>query len=103
MDLEQPWQIILLKFWAKRNFVLCKDYGYDIATKGGYMGVKNSAAFEFVNYFSNSNWKFINLKIDGEKFLRNNVNKVHLGHFVLKTKTANQVSDAGLIPGEACY
>jgi hypothetical protein len=24
MDLEQPWQLILLKFWAKRNYVLAK-------------------------------------------------------------------------------
>ena len=103
MDLEQPWQLILLKFWAKRNYVLCKDYNYDPSVKGGYIGVKNSAPFEFINCFSNSNWKFINLALDFDKFVRNNVNKVHKGHFILKTKNSSHVRESGLIPNEACY
>jgi hypothetical protein len=103
MDLEQPWQLILLKFWAKRNYVLSRDYKYDLSSKGGYAGVKNSAPFEFVNCFSNSNWKFINLAIDFDKFVRNNVNKVHKGHFILKTKNSSHVKESGLIPNEACY
>lgn len=103
MDLEQPWQLILLKFWAKRNYVLARDYNYDQSTKGGYIGVKNSAPFEFVNCFSNSNWKFTNLAYDFDKFVRNNVNKVHKGHFILKTKNSSHVRESGLIPNEACY
>lgn len=103
MDLEQPWQLIILKFWAKRNYVLAKDYKYDISTKGGYAGVKNSASFEFINCFTNSNWKFVNLGIDCNTFLRTNVNKVHKAHFILKSKNSNHVKDSGLIPNEACY
>ena len=103
MDLEQPWQLILLKFWAKRNYVLCKDFGYDKATRGGYVGVKNSAPFDFVYSFTSSNWKFVNLNIDFNSFLRNNVNKVHKAHFILKSKNSNHVRDSGLIPNEACY
>lgn len=34
MDLDQSWQIILLKFWAKRN--------------GGYRQVKLAPAFNFL-------------------------------------------------------
>ena len=103
MDLEQPWQLILLKFWAKRNYVAAKDYKYDMASKGGYVGVRNSAPFEFVNSFSNSNWKFVNLSIDYKTFLRTNVDKVHKAHFILKSKNSNHVKDSGLIPNEACY
>jgi hypothetical protein len=90
--------LILLKFWAKRNYVLARDYGYDMATKGGYVGVKNSAPFDFVNYFTSSNWKFVNLGIDCASFLRNNVNKVHKAHFILKSKNSSHVKESGLIP-----
>ncbi len=102
MDLEQPWQLILLKLWAKRNFVQAKEYNLGDA-KSGYLGVKNSAPFEFVNCFSNSNWKFVNLSLDFDKFVRGHVNRVHKGHFILKTKNSNAVKDSGLIPNEACY
>ena len=91
MDLEQPWQLILLKFWAKRNYVLAKDYNYDFGTRAGYVGVKNSAPFDFVNCFTNSNWKFVNLNSDYKSFLRNNVNKVHKAHFILKSKNSTHV------------
>jgi hypothetical protein len=103
MDLEQPWQLIILKFWAKRNYVLARDYKYDMATRGGYAGVKNSNPFEFINTFTSSNWKFVNLGIDCSTFLRTNVNKVHKAHFILKSKNSNHVKDSGLIPNEACY
>jgi len=103
MDLEQPWQLILLKFWAKRNFVLARDNNYDLTIYGGYAGVLNSAPFDFVNCFSNSNWKFINLTYDFDKFVRGNAYRVHKGHFILKTKNSNFVSESGLIPNEACY
>jgi len=92
-----------LKFWAKRNYVLSKDYGYDQTTRGGYAGVKNAAPFDFINCFSNANWKFVNLNLDFDKFLKTNVNIVHKGHFILKTKNSNHVKDSGLIPNEACY
>jgi hypothetical protein len=48
MDLDQAWQIILLKFWAKRS--------------GGYHNVKNAPAYNFLECFSNSNWKYFNLQ-----------------------------------------
>jgi hypothetical protein len=48
MDLDQAWQIILLKFWAKRS--------------GGYHNVKSAPAFNFLECFSNSNWKYYNLQ-----------------------------------------
>lgn len=103
MDLEQPWQLILLKFWAKRNYVIAKDNNYDQSIYGGYAGVLNSATFEFVNCFSNSNWKFINFAYDFDKFVKGNAYKVHKGHFILKTKNSSFVSESGLIPNEACY
>lgn len=58
---------------------------------GGYAGVKNSSSFEFVHCFSNSNWKFTNLALDSDHFLKSNVNLVHKGHFILKTKNSNFV------------
>jgi hypothetical protein len=103
MDLEQPWQLIILKFWAKRNYVLAKDYKYDMASCGGYAGVRRSAPMEFINTFTNGNWKFVNLNVDGKKFLANNVDSVHKAHFILKSKNSNHVKDSGLIPNEACY
>jgi hypothetical protein len=48
MDLDQAWQIILLKFWAKRN--------------GGYARVRNTHPFSFIESFTNSNWKYFNLQ-----------------------------------------
>ena len=103
MDLEQPWQLIILKFWAKRNYVLAKDYKYDMATYGGYAGVKKSAPMEFINTFTNGNWKFVNLNVDGKKFLANNVGSVHKAHFILKSKDSSHVKASGLIPNEASY
>lgn len=47
MELDNAWQIILLKFWAKRN--------------GGYRKVKEIPPFHFLEFFSNSNWKYYNL------------------------------------------
>ncbi len=35
-----------------------------MADKGGYAGVKNAAPFEFINTFSNANWKFLNLDLE---------------------------------------
>lgn len=69
-----------------------------MSTRGGYVGVKNAAPFEFVNTFSNANWKFINFASDFEKFLRNNVNIAHKGHMILKTKNSSNVRESGLIP-----
>lgn len=47
MDLDQGWQLILLKFWAKRN--------------GGYSKVRNLPPFSFIESFTNSNWKYFNI------------------------------------------
>ena len=96
MDLEQPWQLILLKFYAKRLFVIAKEFNLS-SFRGGYHGVKDSSTFEFVNCFTNSNWKFINLHQDSEKFLRSKVNKAHIGNFILKSKNASFVKESGLI------
>jgi hypothetical protein len=91
-----------MKFWAKRLFVIARDNKLS-TFRGGYRGVKDAATFEFVNTFSNSNWKFYNLSKDWENFLRKNVNKANYGNFVLKTKNAGFVKDSGLIPDEAAY
>jgi hypothetical protein len=48
MDLEHAWQIILLKFWAKKN--------------RGYYNVKLIPPFRFIEFFTNSNWKYFNLQ-----------------------------------------
>jgi hypothetical protein len=103
MDLEQPWQLIILKFWAKRNYVYAKDYFEDQKIRGGYAGVKNSDPFDFVHYFSNDTWKYTNLAVDSDKFLRQNVNNVHKGHFILKTKNSSFVRDSGLVQNECSY
>ena len=55
MDIKHPWQIILLKHWAKIS--------------GGYDKVKNGKPFEFIEAYTNSNWKYENLTIEGERFL----------------------------------
>jgi hypothetical protein len=47
MDLEQPWQLILMKFWAKRLYVQAIKFNLD-PTKGGYIGVKNADPFKFI-------------------------------------------------------
>lgn len=103
MDLEQPWQLILLKFWAKRNFVRAKRFFGDDPARSGYLGVKNSDPFAFVEAFTTPNWKYTNLSLDMDKFLRMNVNKVHKAHFVLKTKNSSHVKDSGLLQNQACY
>lgn len=51
LDLDQAWQIILLKFWAKRN--------------QGYQNIPNIPPFAFLEHFSNSNWKCFNLQREG--------------------------------------
>lgn len=63
----------------------------------------NAAPFSFVNTFTNANWKFNNLALDSDKFFRHNVNRVHKGHFILKTKNADYVRESGLVQNEACY
>lgn len=47
LDIRQPWLLILVKVWAKRN--------------GGYNRLKNGKCFEFISAFTNSNWKYYNL------------------------------------------
>lgn len=64
MDLEQPWQLILMKFWAKRLYVQSNNFNLDSSTSG-YVGVKNGAPFKFIEVFTNSTWKFNNLSNDG--------------------------------------
>ena len=83
MDIKHPWQIILLKHWAK--------------VSGGYDKVKNGKPFEFIESYTNSNWKYFNLSIEGIKFLQTYNGKVHLGKFVCKTKFSNEVRDSGLV------
>lgn len=48
MNFDHSWQIILLKFWAKKN--------------QSYTKVKNMPPFEFIEFFTNSNWKYFNLE-----------------------------------------
>ncbi len=92
MDLEQPWQLILLKFWAKRLRVKAQENGENPNIYGGYSGVKNSHSFEFINTFSNANWKFYNLSVDPQIFFKRNQNKFHNGHIILKTKNSKLVA-----------
>lgn len=72
--MDNAWQIILLKFWAKRN--------------GGYNNVKSIPPFYFLEFFSNSNWKYYNLQIDGGDFLNFYTGRAQDGKFVLKTKNS---------------
>ena len=75
MDLNHPWQLILLKVWAKIS--------------KGYYNVKNGKPFEFIEAFTNSNWKYFNLAREGSAFLNRYHDKIHHGKFVLKTKFSN--------------
>ena len=72
MDIEHAWQIILLKFWAKKN--------------RGYNKVKEIPPFQFIQFFTNSNWKYYNLQREGQYFLEYYTGKIPNGKFVLKTK-----------------
>lgn len=36
---------------------------------GGYKSVEEASGFDFIQYFTNSNWKYYNLKYDGYNFL----------------------------------
>lgn len=54
MDITQAWKIILLKFWAKKN--------------GSYEKVKKIPPFQFIEFFTNSNWKYFNLNKEGSEF-----------------------------------
>jgi len=78
MSTKHPWQLILLKFWAKKL--------------GGYSEVKRRRPFEFIESFTNSNWKYFNLSKENKRsFLLYYKDKVKSGKFVLKTKNSNQV------------
>lgn len=43
------------------------------------------------------------MSLDPERFLRNNVGRVHKGHFILKTKNSDAVKSHGLVQNQACY
>ncbi len=47
LSFERPWEIILVKAWAKKL--------------SGYHKVLSSKPFEFIEAFSNSTWKYFNL------------------------------------------
>lgn len=87
--MDNCWQIILLKFWAKRN--------------GGYNRIMSIPPFYFLEFFSNSNWKYYNLSHDGFDFLTFYTGRIKDGKFVLKTKNTQAVQQAGLIPNSAGY
>lgn len=90
MDFDHSWQIILLKMWAKK--------------KGGYRNLKeHSHPFEFIEYFSNSNWKYFNIAKDGINFLNAYSDKHNWGKFVLKTKDSSSVEASGLMKNKAGY
>lgn len=78
-----------MKFWAKRN--------------GGYTIIKSIPPFRFLEFFSNSNWKFYNLQLEGIGFFDYYTNRTQHGKFILKTKNSTLVSQAGLIPNSAGY
>ena len=89
LDFDNSWQIILLKFWAKQ--------------KGSYSALKEVAPFEFIECFSNCNWKYFNLSRENLNFLDLYTTRYQNGKFVLKTKNASAVHSSGLIPGSAGY
>lgn len=79
----------MLKFWAKRN--------------GGYNQVKSIPPFRFIEFFSNSNWKYYNLAYEGYGFFNFYTGKASLGTFILKTKDNEIVRQSGLVPNSAGY
>ena len=89
LDFEHAWQIILLKFWAKQ--------------KGSFSALKHVAPFEFIECFTNCNWKYFNLFRENLNFLELYKNKYHNGKFILKTKSSGAVHSSGLIPDSAGY
>jgi hypothetical protein len=89
MCLERPWELIILKVWAKRL--------------GGYKNLFNAKPFEFTESFSNSNWKYYNLSKEGLKFLTYYEPRHTNGKIILKTKNASEVTSAGLIKNQASY
>lgn len=89
MDMDQAWQIILLKFWAKKN--------------QSYLKIKEIPPFQFIEFFTNSNWKYFNLNNEGIPFLAKYTGKTPYGKFVLKTKNTQKVFESGLIPNSAGY
>jgi len=89
MPIDNPWQLILLKFWAKRNY--------------GYRNIQQLPPFRFIEFFSNSNWKYYNLGVEGWNFLSFYTGRTQYGKFILKTKDTQAVYDSGLIPNSAGY
>ena len=91
MDFLNPWEIILMKAWAKR--------------RGGYDKVERAKPAEFMQTFSNSCWKYFNLTHqDGKEFLkRYNPSKLRKAKVVLKTKDNAEVKDMGLLPNSCSY
>ena len=85
----QAWQIILIKLWAKLN--------------GGYREIHSTPPFDFLEHFSNPNWKFFNLQKEGTRFLANYTEKKQDYKIVLKTKATNIVYTSGLVPDTAAY
>ena len=87
MELKYPWQLIIVKVWAKR----CK----------GYDNILSTDPMDFLSSFTNSNWKYFNLArepgfldyFQGKKW----------GEIVLKTKDNPDVRRSGLAPNEVGY
>lgn len=67
------------------------------------MVVKKNPPFKFIEFFTNSNWKYFNLQREGMWFLDIYSQKIKDGFFVLKTKNSSQVSSLGLTPNSAGY
>ena len=91
MDLQSPWEIILMKAWAKN----C----------GGYEKVERRQPSEFLQAFHNSCWKYFNLtRDDGQEFLkRYDPSKLNKALVVLKTKNNKEVEENGLIANSLSY
>ena len=87
MELKYPWQMIIVKVWAKR----CN----------GYDNILSTNPMDFLSSFTNSNWKYFNLARE-PNFLDNYLNKKY-GEIVLKTKDNPDVRRSGLAPNEVGY
>lgn len=77
MSLDKPWKLILLKAYAKHL--------------GGYNKVLCVHPFDFIDKFTDTNWKYFNLQRDGQDFLNVYHNKNDLGKFIAITKNKSDV------------
>ena len=91
MNYNNPWELILIKAWAKK----LKGYNYIPLTK----------PFQFVESFNNPTWKYFNIGRSLEDFLKKytDFKKLKNAKIILKSKNKEEIKENGILPNSCSY